>query len=260
MTPAPAAQPVLDMALARKPENQTVQPTAVEPASVMQMIERLASHPQFDAAKLEKLIDLQMRVTEHQAKAAFDAAFPALQAAIPMIPERGKTNTGRYALLEDIIEIVRPILQAHGFSMSFRTEWPSPNLVSVVGVLTHQAGHSRESTFQSPADTSGSKNAVQALGSVVSYGQRYTVKDLLGIVSRGMDDDGQAATPATAAPAGFDDWWDDLRATADTGSDAARKAWKVSRPEYRAYVEKHMKGAIDELKTRGKRADAKAGA
>ena len=198
--------------------------TPIEPASVMQMIERLASNADFDAAKLEKLIDLQMKVTDYQAKAAFDAAFPAMQAEIPTIPEKGKTNNGRYALLEDIVEIVRPILKRHGFSLSFRTEWPEKGLVRVVGILTHQDGHSRESAFQSAADESGNKNAVQALGSVVAYGQRYTAKDLIGIVSRGMDNDGGTPKATPAPPKGYDEWVTDLHAVSANGFAAVRKA------------------------------------
>jgi hypothetical protein len=232
----------------------TEQPgAAIEPSSVMQMIERLASNPQFDAAKLEQLIDLQMRVTDYQAKAAFDAAFPAMQADIPTIPERGKTNNGRYALLEDIIEAARPILKQHGFFLSFRTEWPGDGLVCVVGVLTHQAGHSRESSFRSSADNSGNKNPVQALGSVVAYGQRYTAKDLLGIVTRGVDDDAVAAKVKTAAvPAGYDAWMADLELCAADGYPVLERAWKESKAVYRDYLQKQLPGKLDQLKAKAR--------
>src|SRR6185295_6009416 len=50
-------------------------------------------------------------------------------------------------------------------------------------------GHERTSEFLADADTSGSKNAIQARGSAVSYGHRYTTKDLLNITTREAADD-----------------------------------------------------------------------
>jgi hypothetical protein len=44
-----------------------------------------------------------------------------------------------------------------------------------------------------PHDSTGSKNAVQAVGSSTSYGKRYTACALLNITSRGEDDDGETA-------------------------------------------------------------------
>jgi hypothetical protein len=41
-------------------------------------------------------------------------------------------------------------------------------------VLSHELGHSEETTMTLPLDTSGSKNNVQAVGSSTSYGKRYT--------------------------------------------------------------------------------------
>ena len=43
-----------------------------------------------------------------------------------------------------------------------------------------------------PADISGGKNPLQAIGSSTSYGKRYTAGALLNITSRGEDDDGWA--------------------------------------------------------------------
>jgi len=42
----------------------------------------------------------------------------------------------------------------------------------------------------------GSKNAVQAVGSSVSYGKRYVMSALLNITTTDDDDDGQSAVPA----------------------------------------------------------------
>ncbi|MEZ1441487.1 ERF family protein, partial [Pseudomonas shirazica] len=73
---------------------------------------------------------------------------------------------------EDINDIVKPIMQRFGFAVSFRVETVQTG-VSVTGILMHCAGHREQTTMLVPIDTSGSKNAVQSLGSSVSYGKRY---------------------------------------------------------------------------------------
>jgi hypothetical protein len=42
-------------------------------------------------------------------------------------------------------------------------------------------------------DASGSKNAIQAIGSTISYLERYTLLALTGLATHDMDDDGQAS-------------------------------------------------------------------
>ncbi len=210
------------------------------------MIERLASDPNVDVTKLEKIIGLHERVLARRAKVAFAAAFVELQLAIPEMPEHGViTNRdgrpqSRYAKNEDIQAILKPILHAHGFELSFRTEWLDHATVKVIGILTHRDGHERTSEFVSAPDTSGNKSAIQALGSAVSYGHRYTAKDLLNLTSRGEDDGGQAAgprrpspeppAPARAplpplAPPGYEMWLDGIR-----------HAWTASRLDYRQHL------------------------
>ena len=229
-------------------ELQTIEP---QPESgMLALIERLAMHPSIDVAKLEQIIAMQERILAYEAKAAFDAAFVRMRPEIPTIIERANTDKTSYAPLEDIIEPVTPILARHGFSLGFRTEWPSDKLVKVVGVLTHQLGHIRESEFQSPADSTGSKNAIQALASTVSYGKRYTTKDLLCIVTRGDDDDGKRGghKPLPLAPDGFDEWWAHLRTLAEKGLAALEPAWETSDGSYKNYVAKHLSDEWKNLK------------
>ena len=59
-------------------------------------------------------------------------------------------------------------------------------------ILSHKAGHSEETTLAGPADASGSKNAIQAIGSTLTYLQRYTLVQALGLAAT-LDDDGSSA-------------------------------------------------------------------
>lgn len=171
---------------------------ASEATALIQVIERAANNPDVDIDKMERLLQMQERIMDRNAKAAYTSALAEMQPKLPIITERGeiKNNQGKvqstYAKWEDINEAIKPVLATHGFALTFRTG-SEAGLIKVTGVLSHRDGHSEETTLCLPADVSGSKNAVQALASSVSYGKRYTSGALLNLTSRGEDDDGQKA-------------------------------------------------------------------
>lgn len=180
------------------PERTIAEPALPVPtgegATLLSVIGRAASDPNTDVDKLERLMSLYERVTERQAKAEYTAALAELQIELPEIEERGAIKIGhgnaqRYALWEDINVAIKPLLNKHGFALSFKTGRDGDR-VSVTGILSHRAGHSEETTMWLPVDNSGSKNAVQGIGSSTSYGKRYVASALLNITSRGEDDDG----------------------------------------------------------------------
>lgn len=165
-----------------------------ESAAIIQVIERAAMNPDVDIDKMERLLQMQERVMERQAAMEYSAAMAAMQTEMPSIAERGKTNNGKYATLEDIVDTVRPVMQKHGFAVSFRVKTADKG-IEVTGVLMHKGGHREETAMLLPADTSGNKNAVQAFGSTTSYGKRYVLCALLNITTRDEDDDGVSAAP-----------------------------------------------------------------
>lgn len=179
-----------------KPDTSAAVP--VEGVSVASLIERVATNPNASIETLERLLIMQERVQASRAETAFNAALAEMQPNLPIIEERGAIRNGQkvvqstYALWEDINEAIRPVLAEYGFALTFRVE-RSKGMVSVTGVLSHREGHKTETTLPLPVDSSGSKNAVQAIGSSTSYGQRYTAKLLLNLTSRGEDDDGASA-------------------------------------------------------------------
>lgn len=162
---------------------------AGESATILQVIQRAAADPACDIEKMERLMQMHERFQERQAEQQYAEAMAAMQQELPAIGERGNA-AGRYtyALWEDINEKLKPILAKHGFSISFRMPRCEKG-IEVEGVLTHRAGHSERTTIVLPADTSGNKNAVQAVASSVSYGKRYTAGALLNFTTHGEDDD-----------------------------------------------------------------------
>jgi len=249
-------------------EEAVTMPTEMIPAptedNVTLMFERLARDPSVDVTKLERLIELQKSVLAHQAKASFDAAFAAMQGEIPIITEDGRILVegelrSKYATNEAIQEVLRPILQRHGFSLRFRNTF-AEGKQKIVGILSHRDGHSESDEFECPPDTSGKKNSIQAMGSTRSYGQRYTTIALLNIATRGTDDDGETAETKAPpdAPAGYGDWISDLEACADEGFAKWSATWNQSKQEYRRYLTKHDTPGFEAMKARAKTADERA--
>lgn len=197
---APASQALIE-------HEPTQAPAPVVPASesaaIFQIIERAARDPNVDITKMERLMEMHERMQGARAKAAYAAALAQMQPDLPVVAEHGRGhNEVSYALWEDISEAIRPALHRHGFALSFRTGRDGDKIV-VTAVLSHSEGHSEETTMLLPIDTSGNKNAVQAVGSSTSYGKRYTACALLNITSRNEDDDGKAtgkAVDPTPAP------------------------------------------------------------
>lgn len=228
-----------------------------EAASFVTVLARLADNPNVDVTKLERLIDAHERIVRSQAKADFDAAFSVMQGELPVIAERGQikvreTLRSRYALYEDIVEQVRPILSKHGFSLRHRNEYDG-NVQVIIGVLSHRSGHSEEDVFRCPPDSSGEKSSIQAMGSTRSYGQRYTTISLLGIATRGMDNDGAKPKPTQQEPDGYESWLMDLESTADNGIEALESAWKNPKAgAFREFLMKTAPATLTTLKNKAK--------
>ncbi len=178
----------------------------MEPITILDIINRAAFDPTVDADKIERLLRVAREIRADDAKTAYARAMVKMKPLLPVIDrngrivihEKGSAKTDAniiqstaYALWEDIDEAITPILAQHGFVLTFRTGAGAEGRITVTGVLTHEMGHSEESTMPLPLDTSGSKNNVQAAGSSTSYGKRYTATALLNIRTRGQDDDGK---------------------------------------------------------------------
>lgn len=159
-----------------------------ESAQIIGMIGRLASDPNSDIEKMERLMAMRERMEDRERQAQFNTALSVMQDTIPAIEERGQGH-GKitYAKWEDINKVIKPILAKHGFSLRFQVD--TVDKVSVTATLAHMNGHEVSTSMQGGADTSGSKNAIQAIGSSVSYLKRYTACALLNITTHGQDDD-----------------------------------------------------------------------
>jgi len=177
---------------------------APTPATPMTLIEAAISQ-NADIDRLEKLWELQQRYEASEARKAYNTAMAAFRAECPKIEknkrvafatQRGNTQY-RHATLDHAIEVIQPILAKHGLSYSWRTEQKG-SLITVTCIVTHIAGHSESTSMFGEPDTSGTKNSIQAVGSTVTYLQRYTLFSILGLAA-GDDTDGVVEHAANVA-------------------------------------------------------------
>jgi len=94
----------------------------------------------------------------------------------------------KYAPLQDILSLVRPVLAKHGLSI---IQFPSGDGqdITISTILMHESGEWIEAC---PLTLKADKPTAQGAGSAITYGRRYTLSAVLGISSED-DDDGNSA-------------------------------------------------------------------
>lgn len=165
----------------------------------MEMLDRAVSSGA-SVETLTQLMTLQERWEANQARKAFDEAMAAAKANMPAIIKKRKvdftTAKGRtnyqYEDLASIMNLIGPVLSANGLSVRYRTQAETNMPISVTCIISHRMGHSEENTLLAGRDESGNKNSIQAIGSTVTYLQRYTLKAALGLAAAADDDGGSS--------------------------------------------------------------------
>jgi hypothetical protein len=185
----------MSQAVAKPVDQLPLAPAASESAAILSVIERMAVNPEIDPDRIERFIALKERIDAGNAKLAFSQAIAdakAQIAATPIFKNRKGHNDKAYADFSAYAKVVDPILSGLGLTYRFRTV--QGERISVTCILTGH-GHEEENTLAGPADNTGSKNAIQAIGSTLTYLQRYTLVQALGLAASD-DDDGAAAGAA----------------------------------------------------------------
>jgi len=167
--------------------------------SPMAAFEMALSH-NVDIDKLEKMLELQARWEQMEAKKAYTLAMAAFKADPPKInkdrhvkfaTQKGTTEY-YHASLANVTEKINSSLAAHGLSAAWKTEQNSTSGIVVTCTITHKQGYSESTSLAAGKEQSGTKNDIQAIGSTITYLQRYTLLSLTGLATHDQDDDGVA--------------------------------------------------------------------
>lgn len=163
--------------------------------SLLPAIIHVARDPQLDVAKLDALMRMQFELEKRQAEKEAIEAFTRVSSKMPRVKKNGTIDMGSkgsfaFAKWEDMDAVIRPIITAEGFTLSFNSAVKEGGGLIVTGELMHRSGHVRTATIPLPLDAGPGRNNLQAVGSTLSYGKRYCAEMLLNIVRENQDDDG----------------------------------------------------------------------
>lgn len=223
-------------------ETPTAPPAPSESLSMISVIERAAMNPDVDIDKMERLLEMQERILAREAEREFHAAMAACQAEIePVVKNRVNDQTrSRYADLEQIDKVIKPILTKHGFSVTYgQDDCPHENHIRIVAVVSHRGGHSIRRHADIPIDNVGmkgtqNKTLTHATGSTFSYGRRY-LKCLIFDVPL-ADDDGNAAGGISAQDERAINVKLEMERAASMGMQNLRAWWSNQKPSDLALV------------------------
>jgi hypothetical protein len=149
-----------------------------------------------DLDKLNGLLDLQLKWEANEARKAYVEAMAKFKADPPEINKDQSVsfnNTSyKHASLANVTSKINSALSEHGLSASWSTSQDGKG-ISVTCTITHDMGHSESTTLTADADDSGKKNKIQAIGSTVTYLERYTILALTGLATHEAEDDGRGS-------------------------------------------------------------------
>jgi hypothetical protein len=142
---------------------------------------------------IERLAKLQMDMLDREARLAFVNAFEDFKRDAPTIVKDSAIlvngqERGKFAKLDQVCDKLIPALLKVGITHRWKTTEGEGGRIICTCYLRHRLGHEEQgATFGAPPDTSGSKNAVQAVGSTGSYLERYTLVASCGIAIKDQD-------------------------------------------------------------------------
>lgn len=181
-----------DLTVLPGPEN--VRAELSVPGMLHQFIERGITAE--NVAAFEKMVGLYERIQDKEAEKQFAAAFASMQSEMPVIramrPVPNNDGSIRYlfAPYEDVMEQVKPLLQKHGFTITFSMGFTEGRVIQTC-TLQHIGGHSRSNQFMArigkgpPGSTE-----TQGDGAASTYAKRFALCDALNIVID-RDNDGR---------------------------------------------------------------------
>lgn len=174
-------------------------PVVVDNAtSMLAMIGNMASSPEVDIDKVERLMALQFQMRDRENEAAFNMVMSEVQSEIGVVTKNkhnDQTNS-KYADLGAIIEAITPVYTKKGLNLSFDSGKENEGIIPIICYVS-ACGHTRTYHYDSPITDKGIKGTTMmtqahARGSAVSYGRRYLQCMIFNIAT--IDDDGNQAS------------------------------------------------------------------
>ena len=271
-----------------------------ENQAFLALVERVMTDPNVQIEKLNALLDMKIKwdaeqerkakeAAAEQARKEFTAAMVEFKKLVPAIlkDKHVEFNTSKgvtsydHATIGAVCDAIIPALAQAGLTHSWEPKQENGRIF-VTCTLSHPGGHTKSVALNSAPEDSGTKNAIQAVASAITYLERYTLLLVCGVATGGMPDDDGARTgapiaasqskpeiklppdeyarnPETGEPVidsatgeqvrvSYVQWADNLRAVCDEGAQTLLKVWKSSPMPFRAHMVKHEAARWDGMK------------
>jgi transcriptional regulator NrdR family protein len=138
---------------------------------------------------LEKMLDMQERILDRQAKVDFNEAFTKLKSELSPIVNNAKSHTNRYSTIDHIQKTISAPLSKNGFTI----RWDATKTAESIEAecfISHVSGHEKSAkAFAVIESTSKATNASQAVAMATSYAKRYSLLNALGLTTTNEDND-----------------------------------------------------------------------
>jgi hypothetical protein len=174
---------------------------------LLAMIERLATNANLNIETFDRLLLARRQEEDRAAERAFNLAMSQAKGELqpvlktrdvdyPSKKEGGGRTKYKYESFADVARAVDPVFAAHGLAYRFSIA-QAADQVTVTCIVSHADGYSDRTNLVGKVDPgSTGMSMVQALGSVLTYLQRYSLRAAIGLAA-GVDDDGRAAGGAS---------------------------------------------------------------
>lgn len=151
---------------------------------------------------LERLVALDERMGARRAAQEFAEAMTKFKEICPPVPRRaensqfsvtrnGTKQARRYATLEDIEKTVRGPLGQCGLSFRWGNAKVENGAMTLPCIVSHIGGHSVEASVTLPLESRAGCSEAQKYGAVMTYAQRYSLVQALGLTTCDEDVDGE---------------------------------------------------------------------
>lgn len=135
------------------------------------------------AEVIERLTRLKVEMQDREDRKELSRALGKFRSECPPIQEnRADQNSSHYADFERVMSTVLPHLRANGLSVSWNTETAGQNIKTTC-IVRHENGQTESASFECPANSRAGASDQQKYGAARSYGKRYTLIDVLGLVT-----------------------------------------------------------------------------
>lgn len=154
---------------------------------------------EIDVEALREIRGMAKELRDEGSIQSFARDMSSAQAEMQPVVRASEVNLGKdkggykYASLDDIDAMLRPIRTKYGFSITsdrLPRAGDGGGFV-IVSTLWHSSGHHITASFPLPLDSGPGRNNLQAAGSTDAYGRKYNALALFDIVRKNSDDDGK---------------------------------------------------------------------